>query len=144
MTEVQPLLFDVRCGDAPALPSLRRLCPLPAPRGSCRATASRTKRVTRSPHDMRGSRCDSRPLSRRSIPEHLFAATLPGSTDTFPPNGWDAAILETAEANHLTLDGDDECGSEHGDADIRQDNNSMDEEDSEGWIRCMSIPSRMG
>ena len=44
----------------------------------------------------------------------------------------------------LTLDGDDECGSEHGDADIRQDNNSMDEEDSEGWIRCMSIPSRMG
>ena len=53
-------------------------------------------------------------------------------------------FFETAEANHLTLDGDDECGSEHGDADIRQDNNSMDEEDSEGWIRCMSIPSRMG
>ena len=66
------VLFGVRRGDAPALPSLRRrLCPLPPPRGSCRVTASRTRRVTRSSHDMRGSRCDSGPFSRQETARRL-------------------------------------------------------------------------
>ena len=56
-------------GDAPALPAPRRR-PRPTPRGSCRTTASRTTRATRSPHDMRESRCASRSLSWRNPCSH--------------------------------------------------------------------------
>ena len=63
------LFFGARRGDAPALLALRRrCCPLPPPRGSCRSTPSRTRRATRSPHDMRGSRCDMQIPSAGAVP----------------------------------------------------------------------------
>ena len=50
--------------------STRRRRPRPPRRGSWRSTASRTRRATRSPHDIRGSRCDSRPFNCRSPRSH--------------------------------------------------------------------------
>ena len=81
---------------------------------------------------------ETRPFTRRAVA--IFACQI----GTITPSTSAVVMSLTGLRPTLTLDGDDECGSEHGDADIRQDNNSMDEEDSEGWIRCMSIPSRMG
>ena len=56
------------CRAAHALPPFRRRPPPPP--GSCRASASRTKCSTRHPHDMLGSRCDSRFFSWRSPCSH--------------------------------------------------------------------------
>ena len=67
----RPLPRQDASSSAPAL--RRRLCPFPPPRGSCRATASRTRRATSSPHDMRGSRCESRSFSRRSPCSHSWS-----------------------------------------------------------------------
>ena len=48
---------------------------LPPPRGSCRATASRTRRATRSPHDMRGSKVRQQTLQQA---QSLFALLVDG------------------------------------------------------------------